>query len=296
MTWLILGGKGQLGIAIARVLQERKIVYFAWGSAELDIRDTHAVASAVLKVNPEVIVNAAAWTDVDGAESDPIGAQSVNAHGASNVALAAKLSDAVLIHISTDYVFSGISKVPWNEYDLRSPISVYGKSKAEGEYLVLSQYPEKSYVFRTAWLYSPWGKNFAKTMTRLAIRDDNPVKVVSDQVGQPTSSIDLANQIVDTVKAELPFGIYHGTNSGTASWYHFACKVFELCGAASSRVLPVSSNEFVRAAQRPSYSVLGHSAWSTSGAKGISVSPLRDWNFALIDTMPLIIAIVKGEA
>lgn len=288
MTWLVVGGNGQLGKALSVVLGERGMDFRAWGSDDLDIRSALKCADLIGDLKPSVIINAAAWTDVDGAENDPDGAHAVNAVGALNLAVAAKAVGAVFVQVSTDYVFSGESDRPWHEDDLRAPVSVYGKTKAAGEVAVLGEYAERSYVFRTAWLYSRWGKNFAKTMTRLALSGDGEVRVVDDQVGQPTSAMDLALQIVDAVVAELPFGIYHATNSGQGSWCDFAREVFELSGASVSRVVPVSSSEFVRPAKRPTYSVLGHDGWK-------EIAPMRDWRVALSDAMPAIVEAVRED-
>lgn len=295
MTWLILGVNGQLGKSLSRVLIDRKIDFQPWGSKELDITSDLLCTERIGDLRPSVVVNVAAWTDVDGAESNPEAAFAVNHIGAKNIAKAAKAVRAVFVHVSTDYVFSGIAASPWKEDDLLAPMSVYGASKAAGEVAVLSEYAECSYIFRTAWLYSQWGKNFAKTMTRLALSSDGEVRVVADQVGQPTFALDLANQIVNSVIAQLPFGIYHGTNSGQGSWFDFASEVFELSGALSSRVVPVSSGEFVRPAMRPAYSVLSHDAWKAFGCGEVSVPEMRDWRLALYEAMPAIISSVKAE-
>jgi dTDP-4-dehydrorhamnose reductase len=297
MTWLVVGGNGQLGKALSVVLGARGVDFRAWGSSDLDIRSSSRTKELIGALKPLVVINAAAWTDVDGAESDPEGAHAVNAKGALNLAVAAKAVGAAFAHVSTDYVFSGIGSVPWKESDLRAPVSVYGTTKSAGEVAVLAEYPEQSYVFRTAWLYSEWGKNFAKTMVRLALNGDGEVKVVDDQIGQPTSALDLADQIVSAIEAKLPFGIYHGTNSGQASWFEFAQEIFKLCGDGVSvdRVVRTDSSSFVRPAKRPAYSVLGHDAWSTVGASGVSVSPMRDWKIALSEVMPSTISAVKAE-
>ena len=301
MTWLVVGANGQLGQALSFVLRERGITFHAWGSEDLDIRSELLTMQYICALKPLVIVNAAAWTDVDGAEDNADDAYAVNAEGASNLALAAKTVGAVFVHISTDYVFSGIRQSPWKEDDLRMPASIYGKTKAAGEVAVLSHYPEGSYVFRTAWLYSQWGKNFAKTMTRLALQGDsgegrlNEVKVVDDQVGQPTSSLDLARQIIDAAIVKLPFGIYHATNSGQASWFEFATEIFALAGASIDRVVRTDSSAFVRPAKRPMYSVLGHDAWKAVGSGGTPIDCMRDWRLALKDEMPAIISAVRAE-
>ncbi len=295
MTWLVLGGNGQLGKCLSLVLGGRGIDFRAWGSRDLDIRSGPLCSQYIGVLSPSVIINAAAWTDVDGAESDYEGAYAVNTLGPLNLALAAKSVNAVFAHVSTDYVFSGISNSPWREDGLRAPVSVYGTTKAAGEVAVLTEYADRSYIFRTAWLYSQWGKNFAKTMTRLALIGDGEVRVVDDQVGQPTSASDLAVQIVNTILAELPFGIYHGTNSGNASWFDFAKKIFELSGESASRVVPVSSAEFVRPAKRPAFSVLGHGAWKSAVESGYPVEVMREWQLALAGEMPGIIKTVQDE-
>ena len=295
MTWLVVGANGQLGKALSVVLGERGITFRAWGSEDIDVRSALLTLQYISALKPGVIVNAAAWTDVDGAEGNADSAYAVNAEGALNLANAAKAVGAVFAHVSTDYVFSGVGATPWKEDDLRAPVSVYGKTKAAGEVAVLSHYAEASYIFRTAWLYSQWGKNFAKTMTRLALLGESEVRVVDDQVGQPTSSLDLASQIIDTVVAKLPFGIYHATNSGQASWFEFASEIFGLAGASIDRVVRTDSSAFARPARRPAYSVLGHDAWKAVGADGISLEPMRDWRLALTNAMPVIISAVKAE-
>jgi dTDP-4-dehydrorhamnose reductase len=290
MSWLITGGSGQLGSAISQELDKIGIAFNAWSSKDLDITQSSTVGEAIKKFSPTVIINCAAWTDVDGAESHEIDASRVNSDGPENLALAAKLSNSKLIHISTDYVFSGKSQTPWQVTDEINPHSAYGRTKALGESRVLATYPESSFVVRTAWLYSPWGKNFAKTMTKLAINGDGDVRVVNDQVGQPSSAADLAKQIVELGLSTSTAGIYHGTNSGQATWFEFAQEIFKLSGADVGRVTPVSSGEYPRPAKRPSYSVLSHDAWAST-----TVEPLRDWRIALADAMPSIISAVKAE-
>jgi dTDP-4-dehydrorhamnose reductase len=290
MSWLITGGSGQLGIAAAQELGERGILFDAWSSKDLDITQGPIVRDVIAKLSPKVIINCAAWTDVDGAESDELSASRVNSDGAENIALAAKAIDAKLIQISTDYVFSGQNGTPWEVEDEINPQSAYGRTKAEGECRVLAEYPANSTIVRTAWLYSPWGKNFAKTMTKFAIKGEGEFRVVNDQVGQPTSAIDLAQQLVALGLSASPAGIYHGTNSGQATWFEFAREIFKFTGADVERVTPVSSSEYPRNARRPSYSVLSHDAWAET-----SVKPMRDWQIALAAAMPAIISAVKAE-
>jgi dTDP-4-dehydrorhamnose reductase len=290
MTWLITGGSGQLGIAISQELGERGILFHAWGSQDLDITKGPIVLDLVSRISPKVIISCAAWTDVDGAETNEHQASRVNGEGAENIALAAKKCSAKLIHISTDYVFSGEGNTPWQVDDSIKPQSAYGRTKADGEGRVLSAYPENSSVVRTAWLYSPWGKNFAKTMTRLALGSDDEVRVVNDQIGQPTSATDLAKQLVELGLSSSPEGTYHGTNSCQGTWFDFAEEIFKLTGANTNRVVPVSSSEYPRPAKRPSYSVLSHDAWTKT-----TIQPMRDWRIALEEVMPAIISAVKAE-
>jgi dTDP-4-dehydrorhamnose reductase len=290
MSWLIIGGTGQLGIALSQELGSRGQFFSSWGSGELDITKGPNVLSAITGLKPSLIVNCAAWTDVDRAESHEDEAFKVNAMGAENVALAAKACGAKLIHVSTDYVFSGESKSPWQVSDASNPQSAYGRTKADGEARVLRVYSENSSIVRTAWLYSPWGKNFAKTMTQLAMNGDGEVRVVNDQMGQPTSAIDLAKQLIDLGLSSSTAGVYHGTNSGEATWFEFAQEIFKLARADTSRVVSVSSSEFPRTAKRPSYSVLSHDSWSKT-----SVHPMRDWRIAIEEAMPAIISVIETE-
>ena len=290
MNWLITGGSGQLGIAVSEELDSRGLIFTALSSSDLDITDGKVIADFIATNSPSVIVNCAAWTDVDGAESNEESASKVNGQGPENLAVAAAKIGVRLIHVSTDYVFSGESQKPFEIDDQIDPQSAYGRTKADGEKKVLTSYPENSYVVRTAWLYSARGKNFAKTMTRLALNGDGEVRVVNDQVGQPTSAVDLAKQIVDLGLGLAPAGIFHGTNSGQASWFEFAQEIFSLAGADVDRVLPVSSSEYPRPAKRPSYSVLSHEEWSKT-----SIAPMRDWKIALASVMPEVISTVKSE-
>jgi dTDP-4-dehydrorhamnose reductase len=290
MSWLITGGSGQLGIAVSRELSQLGIAFDALNSERLDITQGASVRDVIMKISPKIILNCAAWTDVDEAERSETLASQVNSGGAENVALAAKQCGAQLIHISTDYVFSGDSDLPWQITDEINPQSAYGRTKADGEKRVLTAYPENSSVVRTAWLYSSWGKNFAKTMTQLAINRDGEVRVVNDQVGQPTSASDLAKQLVSLGESNPPAGIYHATNAGQTTWFEFAQEIFRLVGAEVDRIRAVSSTEFLRPAKRPSYSVLSHQAWANT-----SIPPMRDWRIALTEAMPAIILAVKAE-
>jgi dTDP-4-dehydrorhamnose reductase len=290
MTWLITGGSGQLGTAVAHLLSERGIHFNSWGSKDLDITQGPMVLDLVSQLSPKVIINCAAWTDVDGAEGNELLASRVNSDGAENIAIAAKECGARLVHISTDYVFAANSKTPLRINGQINPQSAYGRTKALGENRLLAAYPENSFVVRTAWLYSKWGKNFAKSMTKLALETEGAVPVVNDQIGQPTFAEDLAKQIVNLVFSNSPVGIYHGTNSGQASWFDFAHEIFKLAQADVSRVIPVSSLEYKRPATRPTYSVLNHDAWGDT-----PLELMRDWRIAIAEAMPGIISRVNSE-
>jgi dTDP-4-dehydrorhamnose reductase len=290
MKWLITGGSGQLGLALQAELSARGMDFASVNSRELDITKQVIVNELVDSLQPSVIVNAAAWTDVDGAETNATSANAVNAIGPQNLAIAANNVGARLVQVSTDYVYSGEGTTPWSENANHNPQSIYGSTKSDGERLVMGAHPIGSYVVRTAWLYSADRKNFAKTMTKLALIGEGEVRVVNDQMGQPTFTGDLAKQIVDLVLSDAPVGNYHGTNSGQTTWFEFAQEIFQLAGADASRIVPVSSSEYPRPAKRPLYSVLGHDAWTET-----SVAPMRNWRIALAEAMPAIISAVNAE-
>jgi len=232
----------------------------------LDITDAPAVADAV--AGHDVVVNAAAWTDVDGAETQEDAATAINGDGPAHLAAACAQHGAALIHVSTDYVFSGLGTEPWAEDEPTAPVNAYGRSKLAGEQAVLRRLPSHGFVVRTAWLYGEHGTNFVRTILRLAdIRDT--LDVVDDQYGQPTWARELARQVLSladaAVSGRAPAGIYHGTASGQTTWYGLACAAFEETGLDPARVRRAGSDAFPRPARRPAYSVLGHDRWALSG-------------------------------
>ncbi len=277
MTWLVIGSRGQLGTDLMDLLSDKAI---GLDVPDIDITDLDSVAQAIYEVGPELVVNCAAYTAVDAAESDETTAQAVNGTGAANVAEAA--AQTRLIHVSTEYVFDGTATTPYAENAAPSPRSAYGRTKLFGEQAVL-RHPE-AYVVRTAWLYGAAGNNFVKTMLGLEKTRDT-LSVVDDQVGQPTWSRDLAAQLILLGSSSAAPGIYHGTNSGQTSWYGFTRRIFELAGADPDRVLPTTTDEFPRPAPRPAYSVLGHERWREQG-----MQPMRPWEQALADALPQILA------
>lgn len=273
MTILITGANGMLGRDLQSVLADRAVTALA--REDLDVTDRNAVEGAV--AGHDVVINCAAYTRVDDAETHEDAAFAVNAKGAGYLAEAAALNGAKLIQLSTDYVFDGSATTPYPENAPRNPVSAYGRTKAEGERLALELNPDGTCILRTAWLYGAQGPNFAKTMVRLAAAND-AVNVVDDQQGQPTWTLDVAERIAAMVDANVPPGIYHATNSGKATWFEFAREIFRLAGLDPSRVHQIPSAQFPRPAPRPAYSVLGHDAW---GAVGLA--PMRNWMDALSD-------------
>ncbi len=274
--WLVTGAGGMLGRDLLEVLDGEPVRGLS--RAELDVTDPAAVAAAVREV--DVVVNAAAWTDVDGAESAEEAATLVNGHGPRHLATACRDAGARLVHLSTDYVFDGARTTPYPEDTPTAPRSAYGRSKAVGERAVREVLPEASYLVRTAWLFGQHGGNFVTTMLRLE-RDRETLDVVDDQRGQPTWSLDLARQVAALVRVDAPAGIYHGTSSGDTTWCGLARAVFEELGADARRVRSATTDQFPRPAPRPAYSVLGHRAWRQAG-----LAPIRDWREALAQALP----------
>ena len=275
MRTLITGANGMLGRDLQAALAGREVT--ALGRADLDVTDAAAVDDAVR--GHDVVINCAAYTKVDDAETHEDDAYAVNATGAGNLAASAAAVGARIVQVSTDYVFDGHATAPYAEQTPRAPISAYGRTKAAGEELVLERNPGGAYIVRTAWLYGQHGPNFAKTMLTLAGSRET-WSVVDDQSGQPTWTADLAAQIVALVDADAPAGIYHGTNSGAATWFEFARAVLEESGLDPERITPTDSSAFVRPAPRPAYSVLGHDAWAAAG-----LAEMRPWREALADAV-----------
>jgi dTDP-4-dehydrorhamnose reductase len=271
MRVLVTGAAGMLGRDLQEALTEH--VISTRSRDELDVTDIDAVRSAVS--GHDAVINAAAYTKVDDAEEHQDLAHRVNAVGAQNLAQAAAATGAKLVQVSTDYVFHGDASTPYREDAPYDPLNAYGRTKADGERLALAAHPDGTYIVRTAWLYGAHGPNFAKTMVRLASTHDT-VTVVNDQLGQPTWTGDLARQIVALLESGAPAGIYHGTNTGEATWFDFAKAIFAEAGLDPERVHPTDSSSFVRPAARPAYSVLGHDNWARVG---LSVMP--DWRDAL---------------
>lgn len=263
-----------LGVALTEVLAGWPVT--ASTRADLDVTDAEAVDTAVR--GHDVVVNAAAFTAVDAAEDNEAIAFSVNAAAAAHLARACARHGARLVHVSTDYVFSGNAVEPYSEGTPLEPRSAYGRTKAAGEWAVRAA-TDRVWVLRTAWLYGIGGPNFPATMRRLEQQRES-VDVVDDQRGQPTWTKDLARRVVEVVEQSVPYGTYHATASGDTTWYGLAREVFELVGADPARVRPTSSAAFRRPAPRPAYSVLGHGAWQSAG-----LPPMRPWAQALAEAV-----------
>ncbi len=248
--FLITGSNGQLGTELSKLLPEAILT----DVADLDITDEAAVKNFVKENNVDTIINCAAYTAVDKAEDDEELATKINISGPRNLAL----SGAKIVHISTDYVFDGQGHKPYQPEDEAHPVSVYGKTKLAGEQEVL-KYANEAVIIRTAWLYSPYGNNFVKTMRRLGAEKES-LNVVADQIGTPTYAADLAKAIVQILPQISPQnkGVYHFTNEGVCSWYDFARKIMELSGL-KCKVNPIPSSAYPTKATRPFYSVLDKS-------------------------------------
>ena len=272
--WLVVGAGGQLGTDLMRVLDGQYVIGLT--RRELDITDADAVARAVAAVVPSVIVNAAAYTAVDAAETDEASAFTANVTAPAALAAAAAAARAKFVHVSTDYVFAGDATVPYDETAATDPKSAYGRTKLAGEQAVLAELPD-AYVVRTAWVYGASGANFVKTMSRLE-RERETVSVVDDQRGSPTWSRDLARGLVALGSSGADGGIYHCTNTGETTWFGFTRAIFEELGADPERVLPTTTAAFPRPAPRPAYSVLGNRRWIEAG-----LDPLPHWRAALHD-------------
>lgn len=275
MRVLITGGKGQLGTDAATVFSKQNgMNVVAVGKDEIDVTRFDEFKVQACWIKPDVILYCSAFTDVDLAEREIDTAYAVNAFGARNAAIIANQIGSKICYISTDYVFDGHAIKPYCEYDQTIPNNVYGKSKLAGENLVQSLCP-RYFIVRTSWLYGLNGRNFVKTMLELG-RKKEVIKVVDDQIGSPTYTVDLANFLLDLVKTDL-FGTYHASNTGQCSWYEFARAIFEDASFTTS-VEPCSTNDFVRPALRPPYSVMEHLAIRCN-----NLHDLRPWREALRD-------------
>ena len=275
MVVLVTGASGQLGQALQALAPKYCALQFYFASsAEADITNSASLAVVFSKVKPDYCINAAAYTAVDKAESEPEKAADVNTTGAKNIAEACKAAGATLIHISTDFVFDGSKRTPYTEDDITAPQGVYGQTKRDGE-LLIEQTLKEHYIIRTSWLYSQYGHNFMKTMLRLG-RERDFLTVVNDQTGTPTNANHLAEAIVTIIlNDKKAYGIYHYSNEGVASWYDFAKKIFEVNNIAID-VQPIPTSAYPTPAKRPEYSVLDKSKF-----KEVFGIEIKSWEEAL---------------
>lgn len=288
-TWLILGGNGQLGQSLAQELDVRGIKYHSKSHAEADISDAAQIDALFDSTRPSIVINAAAWTAVDLAEDNHSNAFSVNCDGARVVAISARNVGARLIHISTDYVFSGALTRPYEVDDETIPQTVYGQSKLCGENAVNSAYGNGSVIVRTAWLYSQFGNNFVKTIIRKAMKHE-AINVVDDQLGQPTSALDLSRFLIELGKSFPVDGILHGTNSGKCSWFDLAVTIYECVGVDPSLVSAVQSSRYPTKAPRPRNSALSHKRTVELG-----IPLMREWKQSALEAIPQILSTMKSE-
>ena len=273
MRILITGAGGMLGLDVQRAAEDGGHETVALTRAQLDIADAVAVSEVVSAARPDAVVNCAAWTDVDGAESRSADATAVNGAGAGNVAAAAAASGAWVVHVSTDYVFNGAKPVPYVESDAVDPVSAYGRSKLDGERAVAVAAPERHTIVRTAWLFGAGGRCFPRTILRAASQRPE-LSVVADQIGCPTFTGHLAPALVELTAQQVP-GILHVAGGGRCSWHEFAAAVVAAAGV-DCPVRPISSADYPVAARRPANSVLV----SERGAP-----ELPDWRVGLAQFM-----------
>lgn len=279
MRILVTGSNGMLGSDLIDVLNINKNnEIIATDSTSLDITKESTIEK-IKKYMPDIVINAAAYTDVDGCESNQNLSYKVNSFGPKNLAIACNKINSKLIHISTDYVFNGEKDKPYIENDKTEPINIYGETKLKGEELIQNTFDDY-FILRTSWLYGINGNNFVKTMLELS-KSHNEISVVDDQRGSPTYTYDLAIAISELLQSDH-YGVYHLTNSGNCSWFEFAKNIFEIANV-DVELKPVSTDEFPRAAKRPTYSVLNNAKWKNNG-----LNPLRNYKKALNDFIDLV--------
>lgn len=275
MRILVTGANGQLGREVTKQGANHELILTDVDT--LDITNSKAVRDLFQSVRPEAVIHCAAYTNVDGAETDEDSAFRINVIGAQNIAAGCLEVGARMVYVSTDYVFDGTGTRAYREFDTVNPHTVYGRTKWQGEEIV-RQILGRHYIARTAWLYGD-GNNFVRTMLRLG-KENQSVRVVHDQIGSPTSTVDLSWAIFRLLASDA-YGTYHATCQGQCSWYEFACEVFRQAGLAT-KVVPVTTTEFVRPAKRPSYSNLDNYMLRMSIG-----DPMRNWQEALAEYLEI---------
>ena len=268
---LVTGANGMLARDLCPMLEDADFEVIETTRNELDVTDELQVRRVISDVKPDYVIHCAAYTNVDKAEEEPETAELVNAKSAEYIAKACNSNNAVMIYISTDYVFDGTKKTPYVSDDTTNPTGAYGLSKLHGEEAVRKFCPAH-YIIRTSWLYGHHGKTFVETLISLAEKTE--LKVVDDQVGCPTWTVDLSDAIISFIDEEPPFGTYHACGAGSTSWYGFAKEIFDLM-SLNVKLIPCTTEEFPRPAKRPAYSVMDN--------EGL----LRDWKQALQEYIEL---------
>lgn len=282
MVVLVAGASGQLGQSLQFIARNHtKIKFHFYNSSALDITSLEDCKTIFAEIRPDFCINAAAYTAVDKAEGEPEKAHLINVTGAANLAAVCRELDAVLLHISTDFVFDGTASQPYTELDNPNPTGVYGQTKLDGERAIQAIW-EKHFIIRTSWVYSQFGNNFMKTMLRLASERDS-LSVVNDQIGTPTNAVDLAEALITIInKLESTtneYGIYNFSNEGQCSWYDFAKKIFEI-NKIKIDLHPIPTTAYPTPAKRPSYSVL-----DKSRIKKVFEIKIMDWEQSLSSTL-----------
>jgi len=270
MTWVILGANGQLGKELYYLLKSSNIEVLGLTKDEIDLASPETIIEKLSKYPAKYLINCAAYTQVDKAEEEIELANKINGLAVGQIAKYALENYIPFVHISTDYVFDGTSKIPYKETDQTNPQSVYGKSKLLGETETLLRNP-KAYILRTAWVYGAHGRNFPKIIAD-KLRNGESLQVVNDQVGSPTWTFDLANAIIEILEMKPDPGIYHVTNTEFCSWFEFAKEIAKSLKIDENKISPTTSDKYIRPAKRPSYSVLSNEKWVKAGLK-----PLPSW-------------------
>ena len=271
MRILVTGAKGMLGQDLCPALEDCGYDVIETDIQTLDITDINQVKEFLEEESPDYVIHCAAYTNVDLAETEIEKAERVNIVGTANIAKICAEKNITLVYISTDYVFDGTKNSPYIPNDKPNPINVYGRTKLGGE-LAVQRYCEKYYITRTSWLYGHHGKNFVETMLSLAEKPE--IKVVNDQIGSPTWTMELCNGIIKLIENQAEYGVYHVCGSGKTSWYEFAKEIYNQTGL-DVNIKPCSTEEFPRPAKRPKYSYMENNGMC------------RDWKAALKDYINL---------
>ena len=286
---LLLGGTGILGSEFRTQLTAKNMKFESPSSAELDIRDLGQLSELVQMYKPHWIINCAAWTNVDGAEESFGQAKELNEVAVRNIAKTALVNSCSVIHLSTDYVFDGLSSVAYDENSPVNPVNKYGESKLLGESALSNILPNNSYVIRTSWLYGVNGRNFVKTMVAKAVKNE-VANVVDDQMGSPTSARDLAGAILNIMEKAPAPGIYHYSNSGSCSWFELARTIYSMVGADPALVDPIKTASLNLKARRPQFSLLSKEKWRSA-----DLSEIPEWEDALEELLPEILAGLRNS-